>query len=360
VTAAKPARGHRAVVPAARAPLPIPAPESGPVAVLPAPTERPVAAAPEVSGTVGPSDLHARVVTEAGGTVGPLGPDTRGIVWLDNRDPAGLDDALRRHPAVGWVQLPFAGVDAFAHLIAAHGDRVLFTSAKGAYAEPVAEHALALTLGTLRVLQKRARASSWATEPEGVSLYGRHVVVIGAGGIALEYLRLIAPFDVDVTVVRRSPEPVPGAARTVTTDELDQVLPDADVVMIAAAMTSGTAKLLGERQFRIMKPSARLVNIARGGLVDTDALVAALRAGEIAAAGLDVTDPEPLPDGHPLWSEPAAVITPHQADTPEMVAPLLAERVRRNTVAFLGGDGGGDGDGDGDGFVGVVDPVAGY
>ncbi|WP_282820021.1 D-isomer specific 2-hydroxyacid dehydrogenase family protein [Curtobacterium flaccumfaciens] len=328
-------RGHRAVVPTLGAPLPIDAPQPGPVAVLPEPT-----------------DLHVDAVTDAGGTVAPLDADTRGIVWLDPRDPAGLADALSSAPGVGWVQLPFAGVDAFAHLIQEHGDRVLFTSAKGAYAEPVAEHALALTLGTLRVLQKRARASSWATEPEGVSLYGRNVVVIGAGGIALEYLRLLAPFDVDVTVVRRSPEPVPGAARTVTTDELDRVLPDADVVMIAAAMTSGTAKLFGEEQFRIMKPSARLVNIARGGLVDTDALVAALRAGEIAAAGLDVTDPEPLPDGHPLWSEPGAVITPHQADTPEMVAPLLAERVRLNAAAFLGGDGGG--------FVGVVDPVAGY
>lgn len=328
-------RGHRAVVPTSGAPLPIDAPQSGPVAVLPEPT-----------------DLHVTAVTEAGGTVAPLDADTRGLVWLDPRDPSGLADALDAAPGIGWVQLPFAGVDAFAHLIQEHGDRVLFTSAKGAYAEPVAEHALALTLGTLRVLQKRARAHSWATEPEGVSLYGRNVVVIGAGGIALEYIRLLAPFDVDVTVVRRSADPVAGASRTVTTDQLDEVLPDADVVMIAAAMTSGTAKLFGERQFAIIKPSARLVNIARGGLVDTDALVEALRSGAIAAAGLDVTDPEPLPDGHPLWSEPGAVITPHQADTPEMVAPLLAERVRLNTTAFL--------DGSGEGFVGVVDPVAGY
>ncbi|MFK4483108.1 D-isomer specific 2-hydroxyacid dehydrogenase family protein [Curtobacterium sp. AB7] len=328
-------RGHRAVVPTSGAPLPIDAPQPGPVAVLPEPT-----------------DLHVTAVTEAGGTVAPLDADTRGLVWLDPRDPSGLADALDAAPGIGWVQLPFAGVDAFAHLIQEHGDRVLFTSAKGAYAEPVAEHALALTLGTLRVLQKRARTHSWATEPEGVSLYGRNVVVIGAGGIALEYIRLLAPFDVDVTVVRRSADPVDGASRTVTTDQLDHVLPDADVVMIAAAMTSGTAKLFGERQFAIMKPSARLVNIARGGLVDTDALVEALRTGAIAAAGLDVTDPEPLPDGHPLWSEPGAVITPHQADTPEMVAPLLAERVRLNTTAFL--------DGGGEGFVGVVDPVAGY
>ena len=328
-------RGHRAVVTDAGAPLPVPPPQAGPVAILPA-----------------EADLHVSAVVEAGGTVAPLGPGTRGIVWLDPRDPDGLASALDEAPDVGWVQLPFAGVDAFAGLIEAHGDRVLFTSAKGAYAEPVAEHALALTLGTLRVLQKRARATSWATEPEGVSLYGRNVVVIGAGGIALEYIRLLRPFDVHVTVVRRSSTPVESADRTVSTDQLDEVLPDADVVMIAAAMTSGTSKLFGAHQFGIMKDSARLVNIARGGLVETDALVTALREGSITAAGLDVTDPEPLPDGHPLWTEPGAIITPHQADTPEMVAPLLAERVRANTVAFLGGDG--------TGFVGVVDPAAGY
>ncbi|MDK8172790.1 D-isomer specific 2-hydroxyacid dehydrogenase family protein [Curtobacterium citreum] len=328
-------RGHRAVVTDAGAPLPVAPPTAGPVAILPS-----------------PADLHVAAVTDAGGTVAPLDEDTRAVVWLDARDPDGLAAALDRAPGVGWVQLPFAGVDAFAHLIEEHGDRVLFTSAKGAYAEPVAEHALALTLATLRVLPKRARATSWATEPEGVSLYGRNVVVVGAGGIALEYIRLLAPFEVSVTVVRRSIDPVPGADRTVTTDELDAVLPDADVVMVAAAMTSGTAKLLGAQQFARMKPSARIVNIARGGLVDTDALVAALHDGEVAGAGLDVTDPEPLPDGHPLWTTPGVVITPHQADTPEMVAPLLAERVRTNTTAFLGGAG--------EGFVGVVDPAAGY
>jgi phosphoglycerate dehydrogenase-like enzyme len=99
-----------------------------------------------------------------------------------------------------------------------------------------------------------------------------------------------------------------------------------------------------------MKPSAYLVNIARGGLVDTDALVDALASGEIAGAGVDVTDPEPLPDGHPLWSEPNCIVTPHAADTPEMTAPLLAERIRLNVEAFLG-----DGR-----FIGVVDPESGY
>jgi phosphoglycerate dehydrogenase-like enzyme len=328
-------RGHRAVVTDAGRPLPVAPPAPGAVTVLPRSTQ-----------------VHEDAVTAAGGTLGPLDDDTRGVVWLDAHDPDGLASVLDGHPAVSWVQLPFAGVDSFAHLIAAHGDRVLFTSAKGAYAEPVAEHALALTLASLRVLQKRARTTTWTREPEGVSLYGRHVVLIGAGGIALEYLRLVQPFDVRVTVVRRSAEPVPGADRTVTTDHLDEVLPDADVVVVAAAMTSGTAKLLGERQFALLPDTARIVNIARGGLIDTDALVAALRSGAITAAALDVTDPEPLPDGHPLWDEPGALITPHQADTPDMVAPLLAERVRANVEAFLRADG--------TGFVGVVDPEAGY
>ena len=328
-------RGHRAVVTDEGRPLPIGTPTPGAVSVLPTPT-----------------GLHEDAVRQAGGTLVDLGSDTRGIVWLDAGDPDGLQQALTTAPGVTWVQLPFAGVDAFASLIAEHGDRVLFTSAKGAYAEPVAEHALALTLATLRVLQKRARTTSWGREPEGLSLYGRHVVLIGAGGIALEYLRLVAPFDVRVTVVRRSAEDVPGADRTVTTDQLDDVLPDADVVVVAAAMTPGTSGLLGAHQFAIMPDHARLVNIARGGLVDTDALVDALRSGSIAAAGLDVTDPEPLPDGHPLWDEPGALITPHQADTPDMVAPLLAERVGTNVAAFLRADG--------TGFIGVVDPAVGY
>ncbi|PYY34123.1 hydroxyacid dehydrogenase [Curtobacterium sp. MCJR17_055] len=328
-------RGHRAVVTDGGRPLPVGPPTPGAVTVLPTPT-----------------DLHEDAVRQAGGTLADLGGDTRGIVWLDASDPDGLQQALTTAPGVTWVQLPFAGVDAFAHLIAEHGDRVLFTSAKGAYAEPVAEHALALTLATLRVLQKRARTTTWGREPEGLSLYGRHVVLIGAGGIALEYLRLVAPFDVRVTVVRRSADDVPGADRTVTTDQLDDVLPDADVVVVAAAMTAGTSGLLGAHQFALMPDHARLVNIARGGLVDTDALVDALRSGSIAAAGLDVTDPEPLPDGHPLWSEPGALVTPHQADTPDMVAPLLAERVGTNVAAFLRADG--------TGFIGVVDPAAGY
>jgi phosphoglycerate dehydrogenase-like enzyme len=326
---------HRAVLaPASSRLAPEDRPEPGPIAVLPSPEPSFVAA-----------------VEAGGGIVEPLSERTRGVVWLSNKDAAAFPSVLAAHPGIGWVQLPFAGVDAFSGIIASE-DRpgLVWTSAKGAYAQPVAEHALALTLALLRVLPKRVRATTWSTVQEGRSLYGMNVVIVGAGGIALELMSLLEPFGTRVTIVRRSPEPVPGAVRTVGTHELHGVLPDADVVVIAAALTGGTRHLFSGAEFAAMKPTARLVNIARGGLVDTDALLAALRSGEIAGAGIDVTDPEPLPDGHPLWHEEACLITPHQADTPEMVAPLLAERVTSNVRAFLGtGE-----------FVGLVDPVAGY
>lgn len=309
-------------------------PEPGPIAVLPEPEQQFVDA-----------------VEAAGGTVEPLSERTRGVVWLSNRDAAAFPPVLEAHPGIGWVQLPFAGVDAFADILASE-DRpgLVWTSAKGAYAQPVAEHALVLSLALLRVLPKRLRARSWATEPEGRSLYGLDVVIVGAGGIALELMRLLEPFGARVTIVRRSDTPIAGAVRTVGSDRLGEVLPDADLVVVAAALTGGTRRLFGADEFAAMKPTAYLVNIARGGLVDTDALLDALRSGTIAGAGLDVTDPEPLPDGHPLWDEPNVIITPHQADTPEMTAPLLAERIRSNVRAFL----------DDGRFVGVVDPEAGY
>ncbi len=326
---------HQAVLAGEAVPVPPEErPQPGPIAVLPDPEQRFIDA-----------------VESAGGVVEELSERTRGLVWLSYRDPESFAHALEAHPGIGWVQLPFAGVDAFAGVLAAEArPGLLWTSAKGAYAQPVAEHALALTLALLRVLPKRVRARSWATEDEGRSLYGMNVVIVGAGGIALELIRLLAPFGTDITVVRRSAHPVEGARATVPSERLREVLPHADVVVVAAALTEGTRRLFGEAEFAAMKPSAYLVNVARGGLVDTDALVSALRNGEIAGAGLDVTDPEPLPDGHPLWDEPNALITPHQADTAEMVAPLLAERIRLNVEAFLG-----DGR-----FVGRVDPEVGY
>jgi phosphoglycerate dehydrogenase-like enzyme len=311
----------------------------------------PLDVAPETGGiTLLPraNPLFTDAVESAGGSIVPLGPDTRAIMWLSYAAPERLATVLDENPQVGWVQLPWAGVDVFADVLANHPEP-LWTSAKGAYSEPVAEQALGLTIALLRQYPQRALSTSWATEQTGTSLYGLNVVIVGAGGIALELIRLLSVFEARITVVRRSSGQL-GAVRTVTSERLLEVLPDADVVVIAAASTAGTAKFIGAPELDAMKPSAVLVNIARGALVDTDALVDALRSGSIAGAGLDVTDPEPLPDGHPLWNEPACLITSHSADTPPMTAPLLASRIATNVRAYLG-----DGR-----FVGIVDPEAGY
>lgn len=316
-------------------------PEPGAIAILPA----------EDAGGIGSAEHSAaQAVRDAGGTVAPLSDATRGVIYTAAREVDALVSTLERYPAIGWVQLPFAGIDAFGKAIIPAAERgVLFTSAKGAYAQPVAEHALMLTLALARELPLRLRARSWGAS-SGQSIFGARVLVVGAGGIAREYLRLLQPFGVTTTVVRRRPEPVPGADRTLTTADIDSALSKADIVMLAAASTHETRSLIDARRLASMKPTAVLVNIARGALVDTEALREALDSRSIYGAGLDVTDPEPLPKGHPLYSHERCIITPHTADTPEMVWPLLDQRIRDNVRAFL----------DTGSFIGIADPRLGY
>lgn len=273
------------------------------------------------------------------------------IVVVQMMDSAIIDDTLAKNPEVRWVQLPFAGVETFLPVAQRYPD-VTFTSAKGSYARPVAEHALALTLALLRHLPERVRATTWG-DSYGTSLDGTNVLIVGGGGIGQDLVRLFSTWNTNITVVRRSPNPVDGADRTVTSEQLDEVLPEADVVVLAAAATPDTKHMFGTVQFESMHKRAVLVNIARGTLVDTDALVEALANHQIRGAGVDVTDPEPLPDGHPLWGEPNCIITPHTADTPEMVIPLLDERIVRNLKSLAAGNAP-------DTLEGLVDVQAGY
>ncbi|MCC7072585.1 MAG: hydroxyacid dehydrogenase, partial [Deltaproteobacteria bacterium] len=220
---------------------------------------------------------------------------------------------------------------------------------QGVYAEEVAEHALALTLAGLRDLKRRARATSWQA-PSGLSLLGGRVTLVGAGGIACSLARLLAPFHVSLSVVRRRLEPFPGAVRTLSFDQRATALRDADVVVLCCALTPLTRGLVGRSDVAQMQPHAWLINVARGALVDTAALVEALAAGRIGGAALDVTDPEPLPAEHPLWAHERCLITPHCANTPEMAVPVLSERVRENVRRFAAGEP----------LLGVVDVEAGY
>jgi phosphoglycerate dehydrogenase-like enzyme len=295
-----------------------------------------------------PRDSACQAIRDGGGEPADVDAKADALVWLDSADLDGLRRALATASAARWIQLPMAGVERMADAGLLDPGRT-WTSAKGAYAEPVAEHALALALAGLRSLRRRISALSWG-EPAGQSLYDEPVTILGGGGIAASLLELLAPFRVAATVVRRSADPVPGAASTMPPARLHEALAGARVVFLALALTPGTERIIGSAELAAMRPDSWLVNVARGRHVDTRALVTALRNGAIGGAALDVTDPEPLPDGHPLWRLENCIITPHTADTPEMIERLLARRVQDNVARFAAGQA----------LIGLVDPAAGY
>ena len=276
-------------------------------------------------------------ITAAGGQIGPL-DEADALVWL-NWDSNTFDVDLPER--VRWVQLPAAGVERWLPHTA---DGRVWTSAAGAYGLPVAEHALALMLAGARRLADCARAQTW-TAPPARPLDGATVAIVGAGGIGRALTRLLAPLDVEVLSVTRR-----GRSGTLPADRLPEVLPNADHVVIAAPATPDTRHIIGAAELHAMRDDAWLVNVARGSLVDTDALVAALAARAIGGAALDVTEPEPLPDGHPLWSEPRALITPHIANPAATLRRYLARHVEENVRRFARGEE----------LVAVIDPDAGY
>src|SRR5690349_985669 len=184
-------------------------------------------------------------IRRGGGEPVGLGQEPVGLVWTDAGAVGELRDVLLAHPEISWVQLPMAGVE----LMAGAGvldRRRQWTSAKGAYAEPVAEHALALLLAGMRYLPERARAHSWG-EPAAQTLFDQPVTVVGGGGITLALLRLLGPFRARVTVVRRSAEPVAGAAQTVTTAHLHEALAGARAVVLTLALTPRTSGIIGAK-----------------------------------------------------------------------------------------------------------------
>lgn len=284
-------------------------------------------------------------VISGGGTSVNDHHDAQAIVWRgsDHRRLAGI---LADAPGVGWVQLGAAGTDAWASTGLFHDGRV-WTSAKGAYSEAVAEHALTLTLALLRDIGRFAGATEWLPQ-RGRSLFEKTVLILGAGGgIGQELIRLLAPFRVRVLSGGR------GTVRDMDAEislSLDDALSSADIVILATPLNADTHHLIGREQFAMMRRSALVINIARGGVIDTDALVDALESEGIAGAALDVTDPEPLPGGHPLWAMENCLITPHTANTAEMLWPQLARRITENVQRFATGRS----------LLGVIDAVKGY
>jgi phosphoglycerate dehydrogenase-like enzyme len=272
--------------------------------------------------------------------------DAEAVVWVDPDDPAGLRAVLDANPEVAWVQLPWAGIEPYRDVL---DDDRRWTCGKGVYAEPVAEHVLALTLGLLRGVAHYSQQRSW-TGPRGRNLLGSRVTILGGGEITRTLVRLLLPFGCYLTVVRRHADPIDGVAEVLTSDRLHEVLPTTDVLVLALALTPETEHVVDAAAIAALPDHAVVVNVARGRHIDTAALTDALQQGRLGGAGLDVTDPEPLPDDHPLWSAPNVVITPHVGNTPEMGRVLLAARVAENVARF----------GRGDPLLGPVDVDLGY
>jgi phosphoglycerate dehydrogenase-like enzyme/glyoxylase-like metal-dependent hydrolase (beta-lactamase superfamily II) len=253
-----------------------------------------------------------------------------------------------------WIQLSYAGAekDLSPELV---GSKIVLTNLKRLNGPNVSEQAFALLLCLVRGIREpppSAGGSAWR-KPAGKmdDLHGKTMLVVGLGGIGTQISRRAHAFGMRVRAIDpKDMERPPFVFSVDKPDRLMDLLPSADVVVLSCPLTAETRGMMGEKQFQAMKQGAYLINVARGGPVDTAALQAALTSKHLAGAGMDVTDPEPLPDGHPLWKMPNVVISPHVGAQ----SPGLADRRwrlwRENVRRFVAGEP----------LLGVVDKDKGY
>jgi phosphoglycerate dehydrogenase-like enzyme len=262
------------------------------------------------------------------------------------------DQVLRAAPQLRWVHTPSAGVEHLLTPTMLERDLTLTNSA-GVHAIPIAEFVMAFLLSSAKLMPEYRAAqaeSRWAKWLETRELYEKTMLILGIGGIGQAIAERAAAFGMRVWGSRRSPRPTPHAERVVTGDDWRALLPAADYVVIAAPLTPETRGMLDAAAIASMKPSAYLVNIARGQLVDEAALIAALQAGRIAGAALDTFDEEPLPAESPIWRLPNVTVTPHAtANSPRMRERQIALFIE-NLGRFRNGQP----------LLNVVDKAAGY
>ncbi|MEE8458393.1 MAG: D-2-hydroxyacid dehydrogenase [Phycisphaerales bacterium] len=257
-----------------------------------------------------------------------------------------------------WVQSTSAGVERYVALTELwDNDRIVLTNMQGVHGPTIADHAFAMLLALTRDLPyylDPAHRGTWNRRGSGaemIALQDRTLLVVGLGGIGTEVARRGKGFGMRVLATRRSDTPPPSYVdRQETPDKLMELLAEADVVALCVPLTKQTQGMIGTRELDAVKQGAYLINVGRGKVLDTDALVQALESGHLAGACLDVTDPEPLPSDHPLWSMPNVVITPHMSGrsalTRERWNALFVENIRRF--------------GAGEPLLNVVDKAAGY
>jgi phosphoglycerate dehydrogenase-like enzyme len=240
-------------------------------------------------------------------------------------------DLLERADEIDLFACAYAG---YGHLpLDALADAgVELTNAAGVHAPNAAEHAIGAMLAFARGFHEASRAETWQPHSPG-ELAGSIATIVGLGAIGSAIAERLDAFDVHTLGVRRSPEQGGPTDEVFGQEQLHETLARTDYLLLCCPLTEETRGLIGEAEFGTLSPDAVLVNIARGAVVDTDALVRTLRRGRLGGAALDVTDPEPLPDDHPLWGFDEVLITPHTAGaTPayyDRLADIVAENVRR-------------------------------
>lgn len=266
---------------------------------------------------------------------------------------------LRAAKKLVWVQAGSAGVDRYLAIPElAEPEGLVLTNMSGIHGPAIADHVFAMLLALTRDLPVHLAgraAGTWKREGSGVlrpiALQDRTLLVVGLGSIGTEIARRGRGFGMHVIATRRSDSPSPDFVEHVgKPEELLALLPRADVVAIALPLTDETKGLFGREAFAAMKAGSYLVNIGRGKIVQTDALVGALQSGRLAGACLDVTDPEPLPKDHPLWKLPNVVVTPHVAAEAEITDARHWTLLRENLRRFDAGEP----------LLNVVDKRAGY
>ncbi len=259
---------------------------------------------------------------------------------------------------LAWVQAMSAGVEGLiANEALVQNERIVLTNHRGVHGPAIADHALAMLLSLTRDLRYHSENQAKREWKRGgsrltpIALDGRTMLVVGVGGIGSEIAKRGNAFGMRVWATRRSEAPKPDYIdRVELSPKLLELLPEADVVAIAAPLTPETQGLFNKEAFAAMKEGAILVNIARGGIVDSEAMLEALRSGKLGGAALDVTDPEPLPADSSLWDIPNVVITPHIAGHAEVTAERRWTLLRENLSRFAAGEP----------LYNVVDKLAGY
>jgi phosphoglycerate dehydrogenase-like enzyme len=260
----------------------------------------------------------------------------------------GLCDAetLAAAPELHWIQTLNVGVENCVGVPGLAERGIVLTNMQRTSAAPIAEHAIAMMLALGRNLPEAVRqqqAGQWnreaVTDPPMREVGGRTLLVVGLGGIGTEVARRAHGLGMRVIATRNSSREGPDfVARVGLSDELLALAAQADVVVNAAPLTAGTTGIFDRAFFAAMKPGGWFINVARGRSVVTDDLVAALREGQLAGAALDVTDPEPLPEGHPLWSMPNVLITPHVAAGSDVQAARYQALLRENLRRYVAGE----------------------